>query len=164
VRHLAALQVEHRGHDRTQAGRKEVTVVIDPGTDRGRRVDGRLREELVAWLVTVAPDRTPVPTPVWFWWDGATLLVYSQPGKPKLDHIAANPTVALALRTDERGDLLAVVTGHARVDPDAPSADRAEGYLEKYRGEIARLGADPAGFAAAYAVAIRITPTKLRAW
>ena len=28
---------------------------------------GRLRDDVVAWLVTVTPDGTPVPTPVWFW-------------------------------------------------------------------------------------------------
>ena len=73
---------------------------IDTTTERGARVAARLRDELVAWLVTVKPDGTPVPTPVWFWWDGETVLVYSQPGKPKLRNIAANPRVALALRTD----------------------------------------------------------------
>ena len=59
-------------------------MVIDLSTDKGARVAARLRDELVAWLVTVARDGTPVPTPVWFWWDGETLLVYSQPDKPKL--------------------------------------------------------------------------------
>jgi PPOX class probable F420-dependent enzyme len=142
----------------------EDAVVIDPGTDVGRRVDARLREELVAWLVTVTPDGTPVPRPVWFLWDGETVVVYSEPGKPKLRHIAGNPSVALALRTDEHGDLLAVLTGAAAVDPAAPPPHRLPGYLEKYRGEIERLGSDPEQFAAAYSVAIRIRPTKLRAW
>lgn len=139
-------------------------MVIDTGTDRGARVDARLRDELVAWLVTVAPDGTPLPTPVWFWWDGETILVYSQPDKPKLRHIATNPRVALALRTDEQGDVLAVITGEAAVDESAPPADRLPAYIEKYRLPIARLGSDPAAFAAEYSVAVRIRPTKLRAW
>jgi PPOX class probable F420-dependent enzyme len=137
---------------------------IDPRTGKGARVDARLRDELVAWLVTVAADGTPVPTPVWFWWDGETILVYSQPDKPKLNHIAANPRVALALRTDDHGDLLAVVTGEAAVDESAPAADQLPPYLDKYRGEIARLGSEPGPFAAEYSVPVRITPTKLRAW
>ena len=139
-------------------------MVIDPGTDKGARVDARLRDELVLWLVTVSADATPVPTPVWFWWDGETILVYSQPDKPKVRHIAANPRVALALRTDEDGDALVVITGEAVVDGSAPGADALAGYTEKYRNSIARLDSDPAAFAAEYSVAIRITPTKLRAW
>jgi PPOX class probable F420-dependent enzyme len=140
------------------------SVVIDSGTAKGSRVDARLRDELVLWLVTVSADGTPVPTPVWFWWDGETILVYSQPNKPKLRHIATNPRVALALRTDEDGDALVVITGEAVVDESAPRADALAGYIEKYRSSIARLDSDPTAFAAEYSVAMRIRPTKLRAW
>jgi PPOX class probable F420-dependent enzyme len=139
-------------------------MVIDPGTDKGARVDRALREDVVAWLVTAAPSGAPVPTPVWFWWDGETVLVYSQRDKPKLRHIAANPNVALALRTDELGDRIIVLTGVAEIDETAPSADRLAGYVTKYSMLIERLGADPASFAAEYAVPIRIRPTRLRAW
>ena len=139
-------------------------MVIDPSTDTGARVAARLRDEIVAWLVTVAPDGTPVPTPVWFWWDEETLLVYSQPDKPKLRHIAANPRVALALAFDEVGDLRAVVTGAAEVDSSAPAAFELPAYIDKYRDEIARLGSNPEEFSGAYSVPIRIRPTRVRSW
>ena len=139
-------------------------VVIDPATEVGGRVTARLRDELVAWFVTVAADGTPVPTPVWFWWDGDTLLIYSQRDKPKLRHIASNPRVALGLRTDEHGDDLVVITGLAAVDDSAPTAFELPPYIEKYRDEIARLGSNPEEFSGAYSVPIRIRPTKLRAW
>lgn len=139
-------------------------MVIDPGTEKGARADARLRDELVAWLITVSPDGTPLPTPVWFWWDGETILVYSQRDKPKLRHIAANPRVAFAMRTDELGDDIVVVTGDAAVDPSMPAADQLAEYVARYGDLIARLGADPAGFAGEYSVPIRIRPTKLRAW
>jgi PPOX class probable F420-dependent enzyme len=139
-------------------------VVIDEATEVGARVAARLREELVAWLVTVADDGTPVPTPVWFLWDGETILLYSQPDKPKLRNIAANPRVALALRTDVLGDDLAVITGVAAVDESAPAAFELPPYIVKYRDEIARLGSDPEQFSAGYAIPIRIRPIKLRAW
>lgn len=139
-------------------------MVIDPGTEKGARVDARLRADLVAWLITVAADGTPSPTPVWFLWDGTSIVVYSQREKPKLRHIAANPRVALALRTDELGDEITVITGDAAVDVSLPSADQVHGYVDKYSGLIARLGADPASFAAEYAIPVRITPTKLRQW
>lgn len=139
-------------------------MVIDPATEKGARADERLRTDGVAWLTTVAPDGTPVPTPVWFWWDGSTILVYSQRDTPKLRHIAANPRVSIALRTDELGDEITVITGEAAVDPMAPAAHEVPAYVEKYDALIARLGADPASFAAEYAVPVRITPTKLRQW
>ena len=94
-------------------------MVIDPRTEKGARADARLRDELVVWLITVSADGSPVPTPVWFWWDGETVLVYSQREKPKLRHIAANPRVSLAMRTDELGDEITVLAGEAVVDPSA---------------------------------------------
>ena len=84
-------------------------MVIDPATAKGAKVAARLRDELVAWLVTVAADGTPVPTPVW---------------------------VPLG-RYD---------------DPRLLAARQAE------------AAAHPSGFARAYSVAIRIRPTRLRAW
>jgi PPOX class probable F420-dependent enzyme len=139
-------------------------VVIDPTTEKGARADARLRAEAVAWLITVSADGQAVPTPVWFWWDGDTILVYSQRDKPKLRHIATNPRVSFALRTDELGDEITVISGTAAVEPDSPSADRLPGYVEKYGTLIERLGADPVSFAGEYSVPVRITPTKLRQW
>ena len=52
-------------------------MVIDPTTEKGSKATRWLQDDIVAWLITVAPDGTPTPTPVWFWWDGETLLVYS---------------------------------------------------------------------------------------
>jgi PPOX class probable F420-dependent enzyme len=101
---------------------------------------------------------------VWFWWDGETILVYSQPDKPKLRHIAVNRRVALAMRTDVHGDDLVVITGDASVDEAAPPADSLVAYVDKYGAEIARQGFDPASFAGEYSVPIRIRPTRLRAW
>ena len=46
-------------------------------TTVGRRCLERLRTEKAIWLTTVAPDGTPQPNPVWFTWDGETVLVYS---------------------------------------------------------------------------------------
>jgi PPOX class probable F420-dependent enzyme len=139
-------------------------MVIDPGTEKGARADERLRSDEVAWLITVTGDGAPVPTPVWFWWDGETITVYSERDKPKLRHLAANPRVALALRTDVLGDEITVISGEAAIDESIPPADQLPGYVDKYGALIARLGADPASFSGAYGVPVRITPTKLRQW
>ena len=137
--------------------------MIDPENQASARVAARLHDDMVAWLITVAPDGTPMPTPVWFWWDGETLLIYSQPDKPKIRNIGVNPHVAVALRTDALATELAVITGDAAIDTAAPKADDHAEYIAKYTGEIHRLGSDPVAFAASYSVPIRVTPSRLRA-
>ncbi len=47
---------------------------IDTSTEFGQRVAGHLANDQVIWLTTVNPDLTPQPSPVWFLWDGETLL------------------------------------------------------------------------------------------
>ena len=135
---------------------------IDASTDFGARVERRLREDWIGWLTTVATDQTPQPSPIWFLWDGETILVYSRPDTPKLRNIARNPRVALNLDGDGKGGDIVILTGAARVDRDAPGAADHTEYLEKYRQGIKRIGMTPEQFAGSYSVPIRMTPTKLR--
>ncbi len=135
---------------------------LDTTTDFGQRVERRLRDETIGWLTTVGADGTPQPSPIWFLWDGETVLVYSQPDKPKLRNMERNPRVSFNLDGDGRGGDIVILTGEARLDPAAPPADQHPDYLAKYRDGIARIGMTPEGFAAAYSVAIRMTPTRLR--
>jgi PPOX class probable F420-dependent enzyme len=134
---------------------------INTSTEFGARAARRLREDLIGWLVTVAADRTPQPIPVWFWWDGESCLIYSQPATAKLRNLPTSPRVALHLDGDGQGGNIVILTGEARVVTDVPPADRVPEYLEKYRKAIGRIGMTPASFAAAYSVAIRLTPTRL---
>jgi hypothetical protein len=71
---------------------------IDTGSQFGARAARRLKDELIYWLVTVGPDGAPQPSPVWALWDGATLLIYSRPDTPKLQH-RAKGTSELAQRS-----------------------------------------------------------------
>ena len=137
-------------------------VALDTSTPFGARVERRLREEQIGWLTTVRGDGLPQPSPVWFLWDGETILIYSQPGAPKLRNIAGNPKVALNLDSDGRGGDIVILSGEARVDAGAPPAHEVAAYVEKYREGIAGIGMAPEGFAAAYSVAVRMTPAGLR--
>jgi PPOX class probable F420-dependent enzyme len=140
----------------------EAPVKIDTSTDFGARVERRLREETVTWLTTVRPNQSPDPSPVWFYWDGESFLIYSQPDTPKLRNIEQNPSVALNFNGDERGGNIIVINGEARVDPDAAPAHQVPEYAAKYDDDIRRLNMTPESFASLYSVAIRVTPTKLR--
>jgi PPOX class probable F420-dependent enzyme len=136
--------------------------VIDESTDFGARVAAHLRDEIVVWLTTVTPKGSPLPMPVWFDWDGAgSVLMFSQEGL-RVRNIEANPRVTLNFDGDGRGGDIVVLSGRARIDRDAPPANRADTYLEKYAEHIERIGLTPEQFAARYCVPIRIELTTLR--
>jgi PPOX class probable F420-dependent enzyme len=138
--------------------------VLDLSNEAHAHADRRLRSEQVAWLTTVRADGQAQSTPVWFLWDGETFLLYSQPGAQKVRNVAANPKVSLHLGDDGAGDDIVIVEGTATVEPDAPRADHVEGFLAKYRAGIAALGSEPGPFARTYSTAIRVRPTRIRAW
>jgi PPOX class probable F420-dependent enzyme len=137
-------------------------LTLDTTTEFGQRVARRLQEEEVVWLTTVDPNGRPQPSPVWFLWEDGSFLIYSQPNRPKLRNIGLNPRVALNFNSNAVGDDIVVFSGEAQIVPDAPLANGVAPYVAKYRDAIARLGTDPASFAADYSVAIRVTPTGLR--
>lgn len=127
-------------------------------------VERRFREEEVGWLTTVRADGQPQPVPVWFWWDGETFLMYSEPERQKLKNIRRNPRVALNLNSNATGGNVVRAEGAAEILEDFPPAAEVGEYVEKYREGIARLGFDVEGFARAYSVAIRITPERWQVW
>ena len=136
----------------------------DTTGEAGARAEERLRREGIAWLTTVRPDGQPQAVPVWFLWDGEAFLVYSRPGARKLRNIEANPRVSLNLNSNSTGGDVVRAECEAEVFAGAPPATEVGPYLEKYRDGIARIGFDPDGFALAYSVAIRATPTRWQVW
>ena len=136
--------------------------LLDTTTPRGRRIAMRLRDEVIAWLVTVRRDGQPQPSPVWFLWQDPDILIYSQPERPKLRNLEANPRVALHFDADESGGDVAILEGTAEADPSLPGADAIPGYVEKYHSLIAALGWTPESFSADYSVPVRIRLTRVR--
>ena len=135
---------------------------LDMNTKFGARTAKRLREEQVIWLTTVRPDGSPQPNPVWFLWDGETIVIYSQPTARKVSHIRNNPKVALNFNTDAGGDDVVIITGAASIDADVLSAMDNAPYLEKYRDGIAQIGMTAERMAREYSTLIRITPKHTR--
>jgi PPOX class probable F420-dependent enzyme len=138
--------------------------VLDPSKPAHARAAERLGREPIAWLTTVRADGQAQSSPVWFLWDGQTFLLYSQPGAQKVRNLAANPKVALHLGDDGAGGDIGTVEGMAALEPGSPRADKVEGYLAKYQSAIEALGYEPGPFARTYSAAIRVRPTRLRAW
>jgi len=138
--------------------------VLDLDSPAGARADRRLRTEQILWLTTVRADGQPQSSPVWFLWDGETFLVFSQPSAQKLRNLAGNPRVAVNLESDGTGDEVLTVDGTAAVDPEVPPSDEIEEYRVKYREGIQAMGSTPAELARDFSVAIRIRPSRVRAW
>ncbi len=139
--------------------------MIDLTSKFGRKVKRHLRQEYIVWLTTTGSDLSPQPRPVWFIWDGASFLIFSQPQAHKVQHIMAHSRVALHFNTDETGDKDVIIfVGNASIDPTVLPAHKVRPYFKKYREGIQALGMLPEQFSSEYSVAIRITPTALRGW
>jgi PPOX class probable F420-dependent enzyme len=92
---------------------------------RRAHVEGRLCDNLMAWLTTMRPDGRPDGVPVWFLLRADdTVLVYSHASKTKLANIADNPKVALALDVTDIGRDVTRINGTAEHMPDFPPLTR----------------------------------------
>jgi PPOX class probable F420-dependent enzyme len=130
----------------------------------GRKVKRRLRQEQIIWLTTVDSHSAPQPRPVWFHWDGQTVLIFSQPTAAKVRHIAHNPRVALNFNTDADGGDVGVLIGDALISREPPPPNRVKAYARKYKEGIKSLGMTPATLQAEYSVAILVTPQAVRGY
>lgn len=124
----------------------------------------RLVREDVIWLTTIRDDGQPMPTPVWFLWNGRDFLIYSQPNQRKIKNIQRHPLVSLNLNTNEAGDDVIIIMGEAEISPGTPSALDNQPYLEKYRSGIQAIQMTPESFSQDFSTAIRVRPVSIRHW
>ena len=136
--------------------------MLDFTSPIGQRILLRLAEEEIIWLTTVDAKGTPQPRPVWFQWDGETVMIWSQVQAAKIRHITRNPRVALNFNTDEDGGDVGVLIGQARLLSGAPPEARLQAYLQKYALGIQDIGLTPETMQSEYPVMILVTPTALR--
>jgi PPOX class probable F420-dependent enzyme len=137
---------------------------LDPNNPSHAAADRRLRSDLIVWLTTVDAEGQPQSTPVWFWWDGASFLIFSQPHAHKLRNMAANPHVSLHLEGNRVGGDNVIFEGTAAILADGRTPLDASEYLGKYRTRIESYGWTAEGFAADYSDGVRVTPTRARIW
>src|ERR1700730_330362 len=104
---------------------------LDISSDRGKRIQTRLENEVIVWLGTVGPDAHAHAVPGWFLWDGDSFLVYSVPGQ-KVRDIEANPNVELHLNTSPSGGNVVRIDATAEVLQDHPPAHAVPEYIRKY--------------------------------
>jgi PPOX class probable F420-dependent enzyme len=124
-----------------------------------QEVSRRLDSDKYGWLTTVARSGQPVPKLVWFYFDGADVILYSMPGAAKVRHVKAHPRVSLNL--DSTGDGAGIVTVGGEATIDAVDVDgREDGpFWNKYKADAERFGLAEAF--AEYSTRIKITVDKV---
>jgi len=130
--------------------------MLDLRDAQGAHIDQRLRSEPIIWLSSVRPDGRPHLVPVWFWWDGATILIFSKPAAQKVRNLRHTPQVMLALDSADEGEDVVLLEGRAELlGDDAPRSTLPE-YAQKYAALMARIGMAADWHAAEYNQAIRV--------
>jgi PPOX class probable F420-dependent enzyme len=125
------------------------------------QIEKHLSSDQIVWLTTVTPSGRPAPRPVWFIWDGTTVIIYSLPDGAKIKHIAANGQVSLNFNCTPGGGDVVVISGRAEVVHGAPPPSEVPGMLDKYRDTIAAMGYTQEWYDS-YSTAIHVTPERAR--
>jgi PPOX class probable F420-dependent enzyme len=95
-----------------------------------------LREDKVLWLTTVSPTGRPVPRPIWFFWDGSQILIYSLNAAARLKNIRSNEMVSVHFNSTVEGEDAVEVLGTAEIVDPAPLPSANELYMAKYGRDI----------------------------
>ncbi|HYT80762.1 MAG TPA: TIGR03667 family PPOX class F420-dependent oxidoreductase [Actinomycetota bacterium] len=131
--------------------------------DDRAHADRRLKGDLIIWLSTVNAQGQPQTSPVWFWWDGEAVVLFSMPRSAKVANIRQNPKVSLNLDGNGQGGDIVSIEGTAELFDDKPLTEFPE-YLERYREKLEAMGYESEPFAHAFSAGIRVTPTRFRVY
>jgi PPOX class probable F420-dependent enzyme len=138
--------------------------MLDLAQSKDAQIEQRLRSELIIWLSTVRPDGRPHLVPVWFLWDGATFLIFSQPKDLKLRNLRQNPNVVLALETRAQGNEVVLIEGQAAVLENSALKTTMPEYSDKYAALMKSMDWTAEWMASRYSEVVRVTPTKFISW
>ena len=128
------------------------------------RIRRFLEQEPVVWLSTVRPDGGPHLVPIWFWWDGEALLVFSKPNAQKVRNLRERPSVMLALGDAEDDFDVGMLEGTAELLDEPTSEVLPAGHLAKYARQLAAMGLTAEEYAATYSQVLRIVPSRALGW
>jgi PPOX class probable F420-dependent enzyme len=135
--------------------------MLDFNTDFGQRLKKHLDHDEIIWFTCVSPMGAPSPNPVWFYWDGEAIIVFSQPASFRVRNLNRNPQVALNfVGSDPHGEEVMVIIGEASLKPGNQVIPA--GYWAKYEKLLPGIGTTVEGMIRDYSVEIRVTPTRAR--
>jgi PPOX class probable F420-dependent enzyme len=135
--------------------------MLELSDSKGAHIDQRLRREPIIWLSSVRPDGRPHLVPIWFLWDGAAILFFSQPAAQKVRNLRHNPQVMLALDSADAGEDIVLLEGRAELLGDNAPRSTLPEYAQKYAALMARIEMAADWHAAEYNQAIRVKIERL---
>ncbi len=133
-----------------------MSITIQP------HIEERLRSNEMVWLTTARSDGRPHSVPVWFLWDGATVLIWSKPNTQKIRNLRQNHSVTLALDDTKKG--VVILEGTAELLGRGDGNVTLQDYSEKYSEGLRRIGRTAEEFTRLYSQPIRVTPVRLITW
>ena len=89
----------------------------------------------LARLAYMWRDGTPRVIPIWFHWDGETIVLGSPPNAPKVDVLPTNSKVALTIDRDEWPYHALLIRGTADVETVEDVTPEYAASAERYFGE-----------------------------
>jgi PPOX class probable F420-dependent enzyme len=114
-------------------------------------------------LTTVSPAGRPVPRPIWFFWDGSHLLIYSLKTAARLVNIRTNQSVSVHFNSTAEGEDAVEIAGTAEIVDSSPLPSANALYMAKYGHDIeAATDFDLESVDRDFHTLIRIEPA--RAW
>lgn len=123
-----------------------------------------LQRDDVIWLSSIRPDRRPHVLPVWFDWDGSSILVFSKPHAQKVRNLRLDPSVMIAIGAPGLDFDVELVEGNAELVPVATRELMPESFASKYRALMENGGITSDQYAAVYSQPIRIRPRRWLDW
>jgi PPOX class probable F420-dependent enzyme len=137
--------------------------ILDHTSESVRREE-RLRTDAIVWFGSVRPDGRPHLVPVWFHWDGETVLILSQPRTQKVRNLARNPFVTIAIDDSRMGQDVALFEGEATLLAEPVARARSVAYLAKYAELLAEMEWTPEQYLTDYSQGIVVRPSRFLVW
>jgi PPOX class probable F420-dependent enzyme len=118
----------------------------------------------VVWLSSVRPDGGPHVVPIWFVWDGTTIVVLSKPAAQKVRNLALRPQAMVAIGEPAASFDVELVEAMAELADVPIDATLLERFARKYAAQLLQAAITIDQFAATYSRAIRLRPTRWLGW
>ena len=133
--------------------------------DRPRpSVQRALERSDVIWLSSVRPDRRPHVLPMWFTWDGESIMVFSKPHAQKVRNLRLDPSVMVAIGQPGIDFDVELIDATAELE-STPTVDLlSPAFLAKYQQLMARGQLTPERYAEVYSQPITIHPQRWLDW
>ena len=121
-----------------------------------------LEREHVLWLSTTRPDGAPHVVPLWFLWDGESIVAFSKPDAQKVRNLRIDPRAMVAIGPADASFEVELIEAVAELH-NAPASLPA-GFVNKYAALAAEAGIAFAAFADVYSQEIVIRPRRWLGW